>query len=199
MKYILSIIFVLVFSFAADGQTNSSCTYTINGQQLSFEYGITYPASGAPFVFKVETQDGCRWAFPEFYTLPGWISDGNVLPNTTGERRSYTGVFRGYGRQGDSQSYRVEIRLSQPSGCVFTPSATIDNLDAAGGNRTFTISANGGCEWHAVSQNDWITVNLGANWSGSGTIGYTVTANTTSAARTGTITAGGQTFTDRSF
>jgi hypothetical protein len=71
---------------------------------------------------------------------------------------------------------------------------TSANYGATAGNGLFTLQANAGCVWQAVSQSDWITVNLGNNWSGSGTIGYLVAANT-GAARSGTITAGGLTFT----
>ncbi|MBA3270827.1 MAG: BACON domain-containing protein [Acidobacteria bacterium] len=52
-----------------------------------------------------------------------------------------------------------------------------------------------GCAWSATSNDaSWITVTSGATGSGSGSVGFTVMANT-SAARTGTVTIAGQTFT----
>jgi hypothetical protein len=83
---------------------------------------------------------------------------------------------------------------SDTPACIYTPSATSAGFGAAASGGTFTISANGGCAWSAVSNNDWITVNLGASWSGSGTVGYLIAANSGSA-RIGTITVAGLTYT----
>jgi hypothetical protein len=88
-----------------------------------------------------------------------------------------------------------KIVINQPSGCTFTPSATSAEHPATAGSGTFVISAYPGCVWYPVSQADWITQTSGASWSGSGALGYTFTANPLTTPRTGTITAGGNTFT----
>jgi hypothetical protein len=51
-----------------------------------------------------------------------------------------------------------------------------------------------GCAWTAVSNDAFITVNSGTPGSGNGAVGYTVAANT-GAARMGTMTIAGKTFT----
>ena len=56
-------------------------------------------------------------------------------------------------------------------------------------------AASGGCAWTAVSTVPWITVTKGGNGSGGGNVEFTVDANATGAARSGTITIGGQVFT----
>src|SRR5262245_46000566 len=64
-----------------------------------------------------------------------------------------------------------------------------------GGTGSFTVTSQGGCAWTASSGAGWITITSGASGSGNGTVAFTVSANTATTSRTGTITAGGQTFT----
>jgi hypothetical protein len=51
-----------------------------------------------------------------------------------------------------------------------------------------------GCAWSATSNAPWLTVTAGANGDGNGTVQFSAAA-TTSVARSGTLTIGGQTFT----
>jgi len=51
------------------------------------------------------------------------------------------------------------------------------------------------CTWTATSNDTWITINSGSSGTGSGTVNYSYAANTTTSARTGTMTIAGQTFT----
>ncbi len=189
MKYLLlSIIFIFVFSFAAYGQTR--CTYSFNPAPI--------PASGGAIDYGITKSDpDCEILVRGGYSNPPWVNYYTAEPNYGLARSGFVYfVIATYPHVAPSLANgSPSVLVYQASNCTYTPSASSENLDAAGGNRTFTISANGGCQWNAVSQYDWITINLGASWSGSGTIGYTVAANTTSAARTGIITAGGQNFT----
>lgn len=59
---------------------------------------------------------------------------------------------------------------------------------------TGVTTASTSCAWTAVSNNSWITITGGASGTGIGTVTYSVDTNT-GAARTGTITIGGQIFT----
>ena len=68
-------------------------------------------------------------------------------------------------------------------------------LDAAGGDRSATVTATFGVSWSAISNAAWITINSGASGTGSGTVSFNVTANTLVASRTGTIIIGGLTVT----
>jgi hypothetical protein len=78
--------------------------------------------------------------------------------------------------------------------CVSTISPSFASVVAAGTTGTVTVFATTGCNWSAVSNDAWITVTGGATGSGNGTFTYSVAANTTTVARTGTVTAGGKTF-----
>ncbi len=71
---------------------------------------------------------------------------------------------------------------------------------AAGGgpvSTPITISSGSpaGCRWTAVSNDPWITISFGSSGTTSGTTGYAVAANPSTAPRTGTISIANQTFT----
>jgi hypothetical protein len=57
------------------------------------------------------------------------------------------------------------------------------------------VIAGSGCSWTAVSNVSWITIVSGKSGTGNGTVKYSVSQNTATASRTGTLTIGGQTFT----
>ncbi|MDQ5988115.1 MAG: hypothetical protein CSYNP_03871 [Syntrophus sp. SKADARSKE-3] len=77
--------------------------------------------------------------------------------------------------------------------CTYTLSSTSIAYSAQTGTGSFIVTPSAEtCAWTAASSASWITVTSGA--SGTGTVSYSIAANT-GAARTGTITAGGQTFT----
>ncbi|MBA2736966.1 MAG: hypothetical protein H0U50_09305, partial [Pyrinomonadaceae bacterium] len=78
--------------------------------------------------------------------------------------------------------------------CSYALSLSGANGGAAGGTGTVNVTAPGGCAWTAVSNAAWLTVASGGSGNGSGTVSYSVQQNT-GAARTGTITIAGQTFT----
>ena len=59
---------------------------------------------------------------------------------------------------------------------------------------TVAVTAGDGCEWTASSNAAWITVTAGASGSGNGTVAFSVAPNP-GAARTGTISIAGHTFT----
>ena len=79
--------------------------------------------------------------------------------------------------------------------CAYSISPTSLTIGASGGaGNTIAVTAQIGCTYTAVSNNSFITVTSGASGSGNGTVTFTVAANL-GAARTGTITVAGQTFT----
>jgi hypothetical protein len=82
------------------------------------------------------------------------------------------------------------------SACSVSPASTNANFTAAGGSGAATVTANGtNCAWTAASNSGFITIISGTNGTGSGTVHYSVAANTSSNEVTGTMTIAGQTFT----
>jgi len=73
-------------------------------------------------------------------------------------------------------------------------SATSASVAASGATGSVGVSAAAGCTWTASSAASWLTVTSGASGNGPGTVGYAAAANTSTSARTGTLTIAGQTF-----
>ncbi|NOT59143.1 MAG: BACON domain-containing protein, partial [Acidobacteria bacterium] len=79
-------------------------------------------------------------------------------------------------------------------GCAVNPSQTSVNVAAAATVVGIDINIGAGCPWTIVSNAAWLTVNGPSSFVGSGVGGVAVAANT-GAARTGTVTIAGFTFT----
>ncbi|HWT03795.1 MAG TPA: M12 family metallo-peptidase, partial [Pyrinomonadaceae bacterium] len=85
--------------------------------------------------------------------------------------------------------------LSAAPACTFTLSPTSAVFTSAGGSASFSVTASdAGCNWAAASNAPWIHITAGASGTGSGSVSYTVDANTGATSRSGTITAAGKTF-----
>ncbi len=104
-----------------------------------------------------------------------------------------TGEARPAGGFWDAGCYKYT-----PPACTFTlnPTSVSVNMFAHSGSFTITASSST-CAWTSVSNASWITITSGRSGTGSGTIHYSVSQNFSRLTRTGTITAGGQTFTVR--
>lgn len=100
-------------------------------------------------------------------------------------------------------SYYVEVSNgcgppvnSSPANLTVNGAATISptslTLDAGAGSSSVNVRAS--CSWAAVSNAPWLTITSPTNGSGNGVLNYHLDANP-GAARTGTMTIAGQTFT----
>ena len=78
--------------------------------------------------------------------------------------------------------------------CSYSIMPTSQNVVAAGGSGSTTVTAGAGCAWTAVANDSWITVTSGASGTGGGSVNFSVDPNA-GAARTGTLTIAGETFT----
>ena len=163
-----------------------TCTYSISPTSQQFA------ASGGNTSVNVTSQSGCMWTATSNVS---WISvtnggsgNGNgtvslaIQPNT-GIARTGTVTIAG-------QTFTV----TQASGCAYTLTPANISISANGGNGSFNVTSGIGCAFAAVSNNSFITITSGASGTGSGTVTFSVAANS-GAARTGTITVEGQTFT----
>lgn len=93
-------------------------------------------------------------------------------------------------------NYTLAINVPQTTPtCTYQLSPTSQNFPNAGGNGTIGVTTQQGCTWNVTNGNAWITITGGSSGTGSGTVSYTVAANTSVTARSGTMTIGGQTFT----
>jgi len=85
--------------------------------------------------------------------------------------------------------------LGTTTGCSYSLSPTSAIVTAFPGTGSFNINTGAGCSWTAVSNNPWITITSGSSGTGNGVVDFSFASNKATTPRTGTITAGGQTFT----
>jgi subtilisin family serine protease len=102
----------------------------------------------------------------------------------TGSARTGTMIIAG----------RVFTVTQDAPACSYSISPTSASYTSAGGTGSVSVTAGASCAWTAVSNDAWITITSGASGSGNGTVNYSVAANT-GAARNGTMTIAGLTFT----
>jgi hypothetical protein len=166
------------------------CSYSIAPQAQGFS------DQGGSGTIAVTTTDGsCSWTATASVT---WIvisgsgsgtGNGSVtftVARNTGAARSGTVTIAG-------QTSTVTQSAPAPQ-CSFTIAPTSQALSDAGGSGTVAVTTGDGCAWTAVSNAPWIGITSGSSGTGNGSVAFTVAANT-GAARSGTITVAGQTFT----
>lgn len=88
---------------------------------------------------------------------------------------------------------RARASLALDTSCSTTLAATTARASAS--STTASVSVLADCPWTATSDASWITIASGGSGTGDGVVRYTTATNTSGAARTGTITIGGQPFT----
>src|SRR3954468_8353668 len=107
----------------------------------------------------------------------------------------YESIVSAVGPGGTSASTRSNtFAFSAPCAPTILPaSSNLTTSAAATGSVGVTVAA--GCTWAATSNASWITITSGASGVGNGTVNYSVSANTGTTPRTGTLTVAGNTFT----
>lgn len=98
------------------------------------------------------------------------------------------------GNDGTTHTAATDVPADCGGTCSFSINPTSASFAAAGGSASVAVTTQAGCNWTAVSNNSFITITSGASGSGSGTVNYTVAANTASTARNGSMTIAGLTF-----
>lgn len=98
------------------------------------------------------------------------------------------------GNDGTTHTAATDVPADCGGTCSFSINPTSASFAAAGGSASVAVTTQAGCNWTAVSNNSFITITSGASGSGSGTVNYTVAANTASTSRNGSMTIAGLTF-----
>ncbi len=178
-------------------------TVTIGGQTVTVRQGVGCTFTIAPESQTVTPAGGTGSVA---VTAPGgcaWTAASNVpwITVTQGSSGSGNGTvqFSVAAASGPSRTGTITIAgrtftVTQGQGCTFAVNPTSRSAPVGSSTGTFNVVTATGCAWTAATTDQWITITSGATGSGNGTVGYSVAANT-GPARTGRITAGGQTFT----
>ena len=164
------------------------CSYTIAPNTVSA------PDTASTSAVDVTAAAGCAWTAvsqAQWITVTmGASGSGNgrvelAIAANTEAARSGTVTIAG-------QTYTVN-QAAPPAPCVFTIMPTSVNATAAGGATGVDVTTQSGCAWTAVSGAQWITITAGASGTGNGRVEMTIAVNS-GAARVGTVTIGGRTF-----
>ena len=166
-----------------------NCTYSIAPATTNV------PAAAGSYSAALTTQTGCAWSAT---TATNWITvtagSGNgsgkvaysiALNNALAAR---TGAIAIAGLSlSVTQAAATTVYTLNPASASFTSSA------GSGSVAVSVMPAN--ASWTATSNAGWITLASAASGAGSQTLKYSVAANTSASARTGTITIGTMAFT----
>jgi hypothetical protein len=136
----------------------------------------------------------CGWSIAStqpwitFAGSPNRIGPGSVnftvQANTSGTARDGALIVGG-------ETFSISQEAAE---CQFSIGTTSQNVAAGGGTGSVAVTATAGCGWTATSNANFISITSGESGTGNGTTGFSVAANT-GAARSGTLTIAGRTFT----
>ena len=157
----------------------SSCTYTLSVS--------TNPSPGGRVAIIPQKNTYCAGDYVTLtanpysgYTFSSWSGDasGSVNPITLA--------------MNSSKSVAANF---QPSPCPSLISSSGMNRGPGTETGSVGVTAGTGCSWTATSNASWITITSGSSGSGNGTVHYSVSANPSSNARTGTLIIAGRIYT----
>ena len=163
-----------------------TCTYTLSSP------GGTLGASGGSGSFTVNTPDSCAWT-PS--TTSGWIHPTGSGPGTGPVNFTLDANTSASSRSGTITVGGQTFTVNQSGiiSCAYTISSSSTNVPATASGGSFGMTATSDCAWTASTTNTWIHTSSSGN--GNGTVSYTVDANGSANARSGSIATGGQSFT----
>ena len=176
-----------------------------------------FAAAGGAATLTVTAPGGCVWTLSSnasWIILTPPVSGGGIgtvsltVAQNIGAARSGTiavgdadlqisqAAAPGPGQPAPGQPTPGQPTPGQPApDCGISLQPPLVSMPAAGGGSSVAVTTNDGCAWTAASQAPWITITPPASGSGSGSKAFTVAANTSSIARSGTITIGGAALT----
>lgn len=202
---------------ATCGLSPISIGQTVNGALVNTDcrspiYGTNFYADLWYFTAKAGQQVALQLNSTEFDAYLALISpDGDLLDEDDdggGGLNARIPITNGFVTLPQDGTYIIEassasadelgkytLSLTAPGGCTFAIAPSSQSIAASGGTGSVAVTSQTNCAWTAASNVDWITLTSGASGNGSGTVNYSVAANTSTSSRTGTITIAGQTFT----
>jgi Viral BACON domain/Putative binding domain, N-terminal len=148
-------------------------------------------AAGGSGSVGVTTGAGCAWTAAS--NMP-WLTVTAGSPGSGSGTVSFSvAANTGVARVGQLTIGGQMFSVSQnAAACSYTFTPASASIPSGAG--TYSVAVSTTCTWNATSNASWITVVSGASGSGNGTVTYSVTANTSTKARGGSIIIGNQLF-----
>jgi hypothetical protein len=181
-------------TISAQGQTHTVvqeaaapvCTFTVQPPARGF------PATGGSATFTMVTSPGCGWSAAsnaDWVTVTTGSGSGQAEVAYTVQANATTAT-RTAAITAGGQTHTVTQEAAAPP-CTFALNPPSRSFTASGGDGQFTVETQSHCQWSATSAPSWVTMSP-AGATGSGSVSYSVQANTTQSQRTGSISVNGQ-------
>ena len=162
------------------------CTFTLSSSSAST------PANGGTGSFEVRTADGCGWAAG---SNASWLTvTGGATGSGTGTVSYQAAANAGPARSGTITAAGQTFTVNQAVGCSYSISPASQNVSSGAGSASVNVTAPAGCSWTSSSNASWITISGGTTGAGDGQVQLAIAGNT-DAARSGTVSIAGKTFT----
>jgi subtilisin-like proprotein convertase family protein len=169
-------------------QEGVSCSYSID--PVSDSYG----SPGGSGSVDVTAPGGCSWNSTSndswIIITSGGNGNGDGTLYYTVSSNSSTSM-----RTGSMTIAGQPFNVSQEGvSCSYSIDPASDSYGSPGGSGSVDVTAPGGCSWNSASNDSWIIITSGGNGNGDGTLYYTVSSNSSTSMRTGSMTIAGQPF-----
>ncbi len=193
-------------AYAVDATTGGarSATLTVAGQPVAIsQSGCTYaiapasqsvPSGGGPGSIAVTAPASCTWMAS---ASESWISlSSGGSGSGTGTVSFTVAANSGPARSGTVTVATERFTVTQAAGavtCSYVVSPLSATFAANGGTASVDVSTAAGCTWTSASGVSWAGITAGASGTGPGRVDYSVQANASTSARSGSLTVAGQT------
>jgi hypothetical protein len=169
-------------------QAGTGCSYSVTPTSQAM------PAAAGSATAAVTAAAGCAWTATEAL---GWIAitsgasgsgNGTVAYTVTanGSTSSRSGAMTIAGRT-------LTVTQSGAAPCAYSITPVSQSFGDSGGTATVAVTTTAGCAWTASDNRSWIVITSGSSGTGAGTVRYSVSPNTATTDRSGTLTIAGRT------
>jgi hypothetical protein len=170
-------------------QFGSTCSFTLSPSSLAASAG-----AGAGPISVTASQSGCAWTASSGL---GWVHITSGASGT-GSGTVMLGIDANAGAVRSGAIAIAGLALSVTQGaaaCSVSLNSSSADMTSSGGVGAVTASLRSDCSYTATAGPNWITINSGAAGTGpTANVLYTVAANSSTQARSGSIAVGDQLF-----
>ena len=162
-------------------QSGIECTYSLTADNVAFD------SDGGSGSVDITAPDGCSWSASSnesWVVIAAGSSDGGsgsvsftVAANSTVSSRSASISIEGQALTITQDGISCSYSLS-PGNLPLTSDESSGNL---------VVTSPQGCDWSASSGDSWISILVGTEGTGSGSVSFTVAANPNPESRSGSI------------
>ena len=188
------------WSYSVVEQSCISSNYSF-GHELAHSMGSDHAPGDVVGVAAYGYSKGYKDLNGEFRTLMALDTGCNCTRALRYSSQSLTHLGKPTGNSSQDNSLSINnVRFTvsgfrEATSCAHSISTSSQSVLHTGASGSLTVSTTSGCSWTATSSESWITITGGSSGSGNGSVSYTVSSNTSTQLRSGTITVEGQLIT----